>query len=1689
MSQGVLARDVVEFGPGLTIGDLALGISDTSVDPEEQPDLADRPWYYGGTLSIRWGSAGVDIEIPDVNFGFEGDTLPTTGDFEDFVHDYEIGRGIDEFRFADGSTYTMEQMLRFAFDQTAITGTPDDDVLEGCAGAERIIGLDGDDHLSGGGGNDTLGGGAGSDMLEGGTGDDGLYGGAGDDVYIYNHGDGNDVVYDYDEQEGNTDTIRFGAGIAPADVVMSRSGNNLVARVIGSGTVTVQGYFTDTAKIERFEFAGGAVRSSESIVFGSSQSDYLSTGEGVSVYAGDGNDTIYAFGGDNAIFAGAGDDYAVGGEGDDSYVFEAGGGRDEYFDSGGFDTLSFGDGITPEDVYVTEAPWGTLVAGIRGTTDRVMLDAWSNEDFKIEQFRFADGTTWNAAEIGGHIGIPPATEFSDLLYLTDGDDVVDALGGDDEVYGFGGNDILQGGAGNDSLSAGSGHNLLIGDAGNDFFSGGESENERDLYIGGAGNDRIFADAEGSVILHNAGDGEDLVNAGGGQALTLSIGGATTADVTLSVLYNPEQDSVVVRIGLGESSAIDTYAYFNDPESWPAGKLQIVGTDVRTYDLNAVMQAFFAAREQDEGLTVWSAEQALQDNLLTVSTTEAIGGDIAYRYATTGSIASLSTSQRQAIMGSDDFALAPQALSAGNSAPMLDHAVSDQTANEDAAFSFSIPADTFSDPDAGDTLLYSASLDNGNSLPGWLSFDAETRTFSGTPHQADVGAIDVKVTATDGSLSASDTFQLNVANVNDRPVVTADDSTLILGTSVAATTLFSVFDEDDDTPAQYEFWDSTAGNGHFSVNGIEADANTSIPVSASDLANTTFTASDAISTDQVWVRANDGQAWSDWKSWTVQSSPHATNALPTVTASDGEILIGDSAAAAGLFSVGDADDDAITQYEFWDNVEGGGYFAVNGVQQDASQTIAVSAADLANTEYVAGSGPGTEQVFVRASDGIGWSSWKSWNITSALHPQDAAPEITATATQTVLLNQDVTASVLFSASDADGDSIAQYEFWDSTAGNGHFAVSGVEQNVNTAIYVDGDNLGDVSFVGGSATGSDQVWARASDGQVWGEWKSWTMNSWTHATNSAPVATATDATVVTQEVVDAASLFDVTDGDGDSISKYEFWDDVNGGGYFRVNGVQQAASQTISVSASDLANTEYVGGANPGTEQVWVRANDGMEWGAWKPWEMTTALHVPNAAPVVSAADTTVLLNHTVAAADMFSVSDADEDSITQYEFWDSTAGNGHFEVNGVAQGANASIAVSAADLADTQFLAGSSTGTDQVWVRANDGQTWSDWKSWNVNSWPHLTNASPVVTASAYGLLKNETVAAADLFSVSDANDDAMAKYEFWDDVNGGGHFELNGVQQAAGQAIAVDAADLANTTYIGGSNAGTEQVWVRANDGMEWGAWKNWNMSTEGGMLRGGAGPDTLNGDPDTPVLQGGGGDDTLNAGSENSVLSGNDGADTLNGGDGDDLLAGGAGDDQIETGAGHNVVAFNKGDGADTVGSAVGASNSVSLGNGISYNDLSLSKDGNDLVLNTGDGDSVRLKDWYESGKDTVDKLQMVLDATNGYDANSSDPLYNKKVETFDFRGIVSQFDQAMASSPGLTSWAVTNALLQYHLSGSDDAAMGGDLAYWYGKNGGFTGISLAAAQQVIGAPGFGSDAQSLHAFSGLQEGLVKLA
>ncbi len=64
--------------------------------------------------------------------------------------------------------------------------------------------------------------------------------------------------------------------------------------------------------------------------------------------------------------------------------------------------------------------------------------------------------------------------------------------------------------------------------------------------------------------------------------------------------------------------------------------------------------------------------------------------------------------------------------------------------------------------------------------------------------------------------------------------------------------------------------------------------------------------------------------------------------------------------------------------------------------------------------------------------------------------------------------------------------------------------------------------------------------------------------------------------------------------------------------------------------------------------------------------------------------------------------------------------------------------------------------------------------------------------------------------------------------------------------------------------------------------------------------------------------------------------------------------------GLGGDIIAFNRGDGQDVVNASTGADNTLSLGGGIRYTDLSFSKSANDLMLSLGNAEQITLKDWY---------------------------------------------------------------------------------------------------------------------------------
>jgi Ca2+-binding RTX toxin-like protein len=248
----------------------------------------------------------------------------------------------------------------------------------------------------------------------------------------------------------------------------------------------------------------------------------------------------------------------------------------------------------------------------------------------------------------------------------------------------------------------------------------------------------------------------------------------------------------------------------------------------------------------------------------------------------------------------------------------------------------------------------------------------------------------------------------------------------------------------------------------------------------------------------------------------------------------------------------------------------------------------------------------------------------------------------------------------------------------------------------------------------------------------------------------------------------------------------------------------------------------------------------------------------------------------------------------------------------------------------------------------------------------------------------------------------------------------------------------------------------------------------------------TLSGRAGNDILQGLDGNDVLSAAGGHTVFDGGGGADAITGGAGNEMFIGGIGNDTISTGAGADIIAFNVGDGRDLVTSGTGADNVLSIGGGIDYAALTFTKSGNNLIMKTAGADQITFKNWYSGPNNrSVARLQVFTEAMPGYDQHSADPLLNNKVEQFNFAALANAFDAAGQVS----GWALTNALLSAHLSGSDTEAIGGDLAYQYGKSGSLSGIGLAPAQDVINAPEFGSSAQALRTPPELQQGQTRLS
>jgi hypothetical protein len=184
----------------------------------------------------------------------------------------------------------------------------------------------------------------------------------------------------------------------------------------------------------------------------------------------------------------------------------------------------------------------------------------------------------------------------------------------------------------------------------------------------------------------------------------------------------------------------------------------------------------------------------------------------------------------------------------NYAPRVAKGIGSLTATEGVLFSLQLDSDTFIDPD-DDTLTFRASLSNDAPLPAWLSFNAQSHTFSGIPGVNDVlgGSIEIKVTAADnvtGEVSTNFTIYL---------IPTTETYDIVLAF------IEDIFIEEDSSAVDIALYGLNAAGDNLTYSATSSDTS----IAAVAVSNTTLTVlpvANANGCITITVEATDGNIY-------------------------------------------------------------------------------------------------------------------------------------------------------------------------------------------------------------------------------------------------------------------------------------------------------------------------------------------------------------------------------------------------------------------------------------------------------------------------------------------------------------------------------------------------------------------------------------------------------------------------------------------------------------------------------------------------------------------------------------------------------------------------------------------------------------------------------------------------------------
>ncbi|HMO15618.1 MAG TPA: M10 family metallopeptidase C-terminal domain-containing protein [Pirellulaceae bacterium] len=326
-----------------------------------------------------------------------------------------------------------------------------------------------------------------------------------------------------------------------------------------------------------------------------------------------------------------------------------------------------------------------------------------------------------------------------------------------------------------------------------------------------------------------------------------------------------------------------------------------------------------------------------------------------------------------------------------------------------------------------------------------------------------------------------------------------------------------------------------------------------------------------------------------------------NRPPIVTAQDQVALLNTSINGVNLASASDPDGDPITLYRFRDTnpANGSGRLFLNGTARAANVWVQVTAANLGNLEFRAGSVVSQDTVEVQVFDGSVWSTITSFVVYSA-RPNTTLPRIEGSIS--VVSYEKVRVMDMLNIFDPDGWPIDRLLMKDTNihAASGYFEFKGQKMPQNEFFYVlDMKELPELYWVGALNGQTETLVIRARDGapNVGGQWSAPAyINATTLENLSRPFVAPFSIVLPQNFTTSMESLVSVSDADGNTPKRYRFLDTSvpQNSAYISINGVRLEHGVWHEVSADQLNLVTFTTAAINRADELRVQAFDGKFW---------------------------------------------------------------------------------------------------------------------------------------------------------------------------------------------------------------------------------------------------------------------------------------------------------------------------------------------------------------------------------------------------------------------------------------------------------------------------------------------------------------